>query len=147
VSDFSKKDECMMSSRRCVIALLAICTLVGAGGCGSSEPDVELAKVTGNVTLDGQKVTAGRVIFFNTSGYSATADISPEGKYEVEAALGETNVFVDHREPPIVPPDGREGMPMPGKSLVPDKYADSKTSGLTLTVQSGTNQFDVVMTN
>ncbi|MBL8850505.1 MAG: hypothetical protein JNG89_12565 [Planctomycetaceae bacterium] len=135
----------MMSYRRWSARCLIAVALVGAWGCGPSEPEVELAKVTGTVTLDGQKVTGGRVIFFNASGYSATADISADGVYTAETALGETEVFINHREPDITPPDGRAGMPMPGKSLVPDKYADGKTSGLKLTVQSGDNPFDIEM--
>jgi hypothetical protein len=137
----------MMWRHRWLTGGLAAVALLGTLGCGPSGPDVELGTVKGTVTLDGAKVTGGRVLFFNVSGYSAEAPISPEGTYEAQTAVGETSVFINHREPDIMPPGGRTGMPMPGKNLVPDKYSHSDTSGLKLTVQSGTNEYDVVMTN
>lgn len=135
----------MLPCSRLVAGCLVSIALFTACGCPSSGPDVELGKVTGTVTLDGNKLNAGRVIFFNVSGYSETADIKPDGRYEVQTAVGETDVFINHREPDIQPPEGRPGMPMPGKNLVPDKYSDSKTSGLKLTVNKGDNAFDIEM--
>lgn len=135
----------MKSGRRFVVGLLAT-AMLGAIGCGSSGPDVELATVKGNVTLNGEKVTAGNVVFFNTNGFNESVPITAEGTYTVQAALGETEVFINHREPDIMPPDGRPGMPMPGKSLVPEMYANGATSGLKLTVAPGENTFNIEMT-
>lgn len=136
----------MLQRRRWMTGLIGLFCSFAFCGCGSSGPKIVLGTVTGVVTLDGTKLNAGRVIFFNKSGFSETANIKSDGTYEVKTAVGETDVFIDHREPPAKPPEGRVEMPMPGKSLVPDKYANSQTSGLKLTVTAGKNQFDIAMT-
>ena len=108
-------------------------------GCPGGGAKRDTATVSGKVTLDGKPLNAGRVIFLHVEGPSATADIQPDGTYKVEAAVGKTAASIDHRGPPEPIPGGREGMMGPGKSLVPEKYADGTTSGLSLEVKSGQN--------
>lgn len=134
---------CPSGNRRTGWVLL--CSLAVVAGCGPKGPNVEFAEVKGTVTLNGSPLDDGRVIFFHNAGPTAEANIKPDGTYALKAAVGETSVFIDHREPPIEPSEGRPGMPMPGKSLVPDKYADYKTSGLKLTVEPGANEYNIEM--
>ncbi len=122
----------------CIVPLLLL-----AGCGGQAGPTHEMAKVSGTVTFGGKPVPAGRVLFLNTKGPSEDADIGPDGKYTVEIAVGETQAAIDYREAPTATNPNRPEMMTPGKSLVPDKYADFKTSGLTTTVKSGENTYDI----
>jgi len=120
------------------------CALVMTG-CPGGGAKRETATISGKVTLDGKPLNAGRVIFAHVEGPAAAADIQPDGTYKVEAAVGMTRVAIDHRGAPEAVPGSREGMMGPGKSLVPEKYAVADTSGLTLDVKSGKNDFNIEM--
>lgn len=73
----------------CLIPLLLI-----LAGCGSKR--TASASITGKLTVNGQPVTGGRIIFNSDSGvYSGGID--PEGKYEVfELPPGEYTITVDN---------------------------------------------------
>lgn len=117
--------------------------LTGCGGGSTAQRP--MGTVSGKVTLAGKALDAGRIIFAHVDGPAAVANIQKDGSYSVEATVGQTDVSIDHRGPPVEPPGGRAGMALPGKSLVPDKYADAKTSGLKLDVKAGKNPFDITM--
>jgi hypothetical protein len=61
--------------------------------------------------------------------------------------VGQSKASIDHRAEPEEEAKGPAGgMLGIGKSLVPEKYADARTSGLSLDVQSGQNEFNIEMT-
>jgi hypothetical protein len=111
-------------------------------GCGSSSlPD--RARVEGQVTLDGQPLTTGTILFVpdaarGTNGPPAIGFIDAEGHYRLTtdrrrsgdgAVVGFHKVGIEARdsaEPGAV-----------SRSLVPPQYADPETSGLTAEVQAG----------
>jgi hypothetical protein len=117
--------------------------LCGCGGPGG--PKREQGTISGKVTLGGEAVKAGRVIFAHVEGPAAAADITSDGTYTTKAAVGKTKASIDYRAPAEEVKGGRPGLMMPGKSLVPEKYADAKTSGLSLEVKPGDNKFDIPM--
>ena len=63
--------------------------------------------------------------------------------WPLDVAVGENGVKVEHAEDMIYPAEGRTGMPMPGKDLIPSKYAHVDTSGLKYTVKSGDQTYDI----
>ena len=115
-------------------------------GCETGGDEREMASVSGKVTLNDKALDAGRVIFAHVEGPGAAADIQPDGTYSVEAAVGQTAVSIDHRTKPGPEPmpGGREGLWI-GESLVPEQYADAMTSGLSLDIKSGKNEFNIEM--
>jgi len=113
--------------------------------CGRPGGKHEEATVYGKVTLDGKPVAGGRVIFAHVQGPGAAADIKPDGTYTTTAAVGKTEVSIDYRAPGEAAPKGRPGMVMLGKSLVPEKYENPKTSGLSLEIKSGKNEHNIDM--
>lgn len=82
-------------------------------GCGSNRPS--LAPVSGRVTIDGQPVKVGRVMFYPTQGRPASGPIQPDGSYELTtfeandgAMLGSHRVTIQATEligPPPPPPE------------------------------------------
>ncbi len=139
----------IFTTHRTWLALLCGCCLL-LSGCGRSER--EMATVSGKVSLNGRLAIAGRIIFAHVEGPSAVAEIQPDGTYSVEAAVGQTQITIDHHEKPKPVASGPEPMMRArmqgltqGNSLVPERYTDARTSGLALDVKSGTNNFDIEM--
>jgi len=112
----------------CSLALLFL-------GCGGDQP--ETVPVTGKVLLDGQPLTKGTVITTPDAGKGATGAIQPDGTFELStygdedgALVGTHRAAVVAREPSTA--TGPEAPP--GKLLLPQKYTDGMTSGLTIEV-------------
>lgn len=132
-------------------AVLAL-TLAVAGlavGCGGSSGP-ELAKVTGTVTYQGKPIPLGTISFQPTdpAGTPATGIIGDDGSYALQttepgdgARLGSYTVAIRAVEgEPEVPLDyiPKKKPPAP-KALVPEKYSNPMSSGLTAKVESGRN--------
>lgn len=142
------------SSRAARWARVALAPLVAAGlclaasGCGSGKLDV--APVKGKVTHNKKPLQFGSVVFQSEKGLPATGQIQPDGTYTLTtyasgdgAVVGSHKVQItctDTQKPGFTPPAGQE-LPV-GKSLIPTKYNQADTSGLTAEVKSGPNQID-----
>jgi hypothetical protein len=120
--------------------LLGMSLLIMAG-C-QSEAGPPKGVVRGSVTFKGQPVKGGIITFFQ-SGRPYLGKIQPDGSFKLSAAVGECQVTIEQREPgqpdPKAPPPG---VLLPGKNLLPEKYAATHTSGLTFDVKPGTNKVD-----
>ena len=139
------------------IVLLVASSLPGCGG--SDAPD--LAKVTGTVKLDGKALPGGTVVFVpnnaeGTTGPSSTAEIGPDGSYTLMAPGGREGAVIGvHTVVVTGPPDptnvsGESDPPpvKPGEVVkVPEKYADSLTSGVTAEVKAGENNIPVELSS
>jgi hypothetical protein len=131
--------------RLCLIALAA--GLLVPPGCGPSGP--EKASVTGRVTYQGKPVPKGTITFqaVDPKGRNATGEIGPDGTYTLQtetprdgAQLGEYKVTIYAHNEPIL--DYTPTTPVKPELLVPAQYENPETSGLTKTVQRGSNVFD-----
>jgi hypothetical protein len=82
--------------------LLACCTILFAGGCG---PDYKARGVVkGKVTSGKKALTTGTVMFYGKNGLTASANIQPDGSYEVlDAPVGECRVTVTVNQLPNDP--------------------------------------------
>ena len=137
----------------CVLVLL----LAGCGG-------PRLGKVSGRVTIGGQPVAEGVILFHPEAGPAAVGAIRPDGTYELTTLKpGDGAVVGTHRvaiQATRVSPGhladaktideevARSGKSVPGGKVlvagavtwvVPEKYAHVDTSGLTRHVEPGTN--------
>ena len=131
--------------------ILATCVLffVAVTGCTNS---VRLAPVEGTVTLDGKPLATGNIVFETGDARPATAEIKegkivnwesggvPVGSHKVSITANEEVAAAT----PANPGDVGSGSlaSMSGKSLIPAKYGDPRTSGLTATVKAGLNQVE-----
>lgn len=127
------------------IFCLAACVLAGCNQGPAREANPRYA-VTGTVTLDGQPITEGEIIF--ESAEDASAGIPPaigkieNGNYEVKAAPGTKKVSVS-----VKVPDGPADVTglQPTKETIPSKY-NAKTT-LTADVTEGDNTADFELTS
>lgn len=123
----------------------------------------EVAPVHGHVTYKGTPVPTGTVTFYPTQGgRPAVGNIKADGSYTLSrkepgdgVVVGEYTVTVEAREA-VQPGDVQQAKSLadeamaepigkttaPPKDLVPAKYSMVETSGLTATVNSGSNQID-----
>ena len=147
-----------------LLGSLAPALLLAAGLCicGCRVPEVRLpetgATLEGTITLGGNSVPMAMVIVMGASG-SATGFVGDDGRYKVEnVPLGEVKIGVntDAVRGQLISqsmarsykgPDGKSGAkpPPPKFVAVPAKYFEPASSGISTTVKSGTNTYDVVL--
>lgn len=136
------------SSRRSCRALSCLFTVL-LGSCSGSSLE---SHVSGIVTLDGEPVGPGIVVFSPVnSSKPATGSVESDGTYllntnrESGLSPGRYQVSLSVRE---VPQNMQRGdRPPPGKLLIPDKYESTATSGLEFEVVPGDNTIDIKLTS
>ena len=145
-----------MHRRRWMFTILCLAALAGCGSDGDP-----VAPVRGKVTVGGAPVTTGVVMFWPDDGRApATGQIQPDGTYELEtqqqgkgAVIGSHVVTIKAVEIEGGAPKSFEeersllgGAGAPKTTwLVPPRYQDQTTSGLTaqVTEQENTINFDL----
>ena len=139
----------------------AILVLSVLSACGPSRP--QTAPVTGKVTFRGNPLPEGTITFYPEIGRSATGRIGPDGTYVLTtfdegdgALVGKHTVtieavrFAQRQQPKSLEEEiamarsGKKEDPAAAKPqrLVPQKYAEKSTSGLSAEVSSGKNSID-----
>ena len=145
-------------------ALVMVGLVLGLGCSQQGGDRPATFAVTGTVTQGGNPVDGATVTFVPTGSgqsavgttdgsgkYTLTTFVSGDGaatgqygvkivKYEVEGNEGVGDIDGDDYVPPAEV-DGDQPVSEP-KNLLPAKYADAKTSGLTATVGESGNKFD-----
>ena len=138
------------------ILAAAVCAL--AAGC-SDRP--ALAPVKGTVTLDGKPLAAGSITFEAKGLRPATGKIVNGEIVELTTydagdgvPVGQHKVSVTATEDPasaVVANPGDAKAPkanyMVGKSLIPARYNDPSTSGLTADIKKGENAVEFKLTS
>jgi hypothetical protein len=118
-------------------------------GCGNSRGLPPTAPVSGTVTYKGKPLEMGRVIFFHPSGHGASAELGPSGTFKLIAYQGKNNVAVECFE--CDRPGSkkiRSRFMDENVSLIPNRYLNYSTSGLTFEVKPGTdNKADFALTD
>lgn len=137
----------------CALVLLSLV------GCAKSQGDANRPKVvpaSGTVTYQGKTVEGAEVTFNNSKAkLTGTAKTGADGKFKLSTfdigdgvapgrhAVGIRRVDVIDKTPPGVDVSaGGQAIPPEIRWLIPQKYADPATSGLTAEVsESGPNEF------
>ena len=117
---------------------LPLMLMVVVIGCGDGRVKLPTAPVAGTVTYQGKPLGTGRIVFFHPSGQATAADLAADGTFKLAAFQGKDHVAVECFEPeqPSPTPKGRL---LIRKSLIPERYTDFSTSGLTFEVKPGEN--------
>lgn len=125
-------------------AAWAVLAAIGAATIGCGAGGRETITVTGVVTLDGQALASAAVMFSGPEGGSpVTTSTDAAGKFTIQAVPGMNNVAVSKTSTsggPTPLDDGTmpaDGIPSKVETLVPVKYADFRTSGLSVDVKAG----------
>ncbi len=135
-------------------AVLFSAVFLSMTGCSSND-----CTLTGTVSFRGKPVIFGTVIVQASDGMRRIGRIDLDGSYTVEKLpAGPVKISVESPEPtnpaasPKRPPrsNGPAELPEDYKppdrskwARLPDKYSDPDQSGLTTTVRSGPNHFDI----
>ena len=131
---------------RLLISLAAVCMLTVLNGCRGEQPP-KCYPVRGQVKFNNQPAAEAQVVFHPVStGVDMPRPIAvcdSEGKFELNtfggkdgAVPGEYRITVELRAPQDV---GGE-LVRQGPNLMPPRYADPQSSGLTFTVQPAPNE-------
>lgn len=127
-------------------AVFLVLLLPGTIGCGTNVNLPPRAKVTGQVTVDGQPLMRGIITFVpdnakGTRGPVAIGTIDSDGRYDLTtdrtgnqgdgAIVGFHRIRIEAREEP------KGESEVPPKPLIPMRYFDSDQSGLTAEVKAG----------
>src|SRR3954469_25678748 len=135
---YSKVPKKLTNSHRNRHVYIAAVIMIAAAcaGCGSKS---SVGTVHGKVLLDDKPLATGAVVTLPSSGRGAHGTISG-GEFELGtvgnrdgAAVGTHKVAIIAREPS----QGAGAEATPGKLLVPQRYTDPETSGLTIEVKAG----------
>lgn len=139
-----------------------ILALAAFSGCGSGG----MGKVKGKVTVGGQPITNGTIMFYPSTGPGAVGEIGQDGVYTLrthkpgdgavigthKVAIHATSIGAGTLEAPKSLDDELKGSSanssaknlVPGKItwLVPEKYSTPNDSPLTAEVKAGQNTID-----
>jgi hypothetical protein len=125
-----------MRVARCgVVLILAVVAI----GCKKRGIDLPTDPVSGHVTYQGKPLGFGRIIFHHPSGHALGADIAADGAFTLNVYQGNNNVSVecyDYQRPGSKVRRSRSGN---DKSLIPVRYPNYGTSGLTFEIKAGEN--------
>jgi hypothetical protein len=123
------------------VAALGALSIVTVAGCGKPSYQLDTAPVKGKVTIDGQPLSSGYVTFVVSRGRASSAEIQPDGTFEMStyekgdgAQVGTHPVVIAP-----VPPDEYQSGPKP--IPVPERYTRAGTSGFTAEVKPGEDNF------
>jgi hypothetical protein len=139
-----------MSRIRQLQRVLGFLCLASAIGCSGSDFE---SSVSGTVTLDGQPIGPGFLVFAPVGGETNPANgaIQADGTYELKTANtaglrpGKYKVSVTVLDQPDVPPGERSYVV--ARSRIPEKYSDLNTSALEFDVESGSNTIDIPLSS
>jgi hypothetical protein len=112
--------------------ILSLCVYTAvAAGCSEKQSHGGRALVMGEVTLDGNPLSAGTITFMSHDNANVNAVPIDGGAYRTDGApLGECRVTVDTDS---VPGAEKAGL------VVPERYRDPAKSELKATIESGEN--------
>jgi hypothetical protein len=129
-------------------------------GCGPQGPDLgPFGLVSGRVTYEGKPIAQGMITFNSPqTGHVATADLEPDGSYEMSLnkreglPIGEYKVSI---RPPLTAQHETDPSKMRRNNLydptlskdIPMKYRYESSSGYTAIVVEGENVYDFNMSS
>lgn len=130
--------KCVKLRRWAALAVALAASAVCWAGCGPQE--LPAGSLTGKVSLKGEPLSGGMVTIINSdTGIGASGEIDSSGRFRIDSAR--TGTYQVAIQPPAAPtPDEMAAGAKPESSPIPPKYQDPQTSGLTATVNEGSNE-------
>lgn len=132
---------------------LILCGMIGVSGCGPSGP--AMVKVKGTIAYKGEPLHSGMITFNPKNpkeGHVAQSEIAEDGTFALSTfKAGDGAVVGDYIISATSIVDGTEvlekdrGLGIGGKTVIPERYGDPKTSKLEQTVEFGDDKEDLVI--
>lgn len=126
---------------------IAVIVIMALGGCG---PRIEMATVRGRVLVDGKPLGSGSVMVQPKVGPAARGQIGADGSFELSTyrpgdgvRLGPAAVRVTSVARVVAAADQEQTT---GQSLIPMRYADFTTSGISIDVTAGMEPVEITLT-
>lgn len=132
------------SKSRYLRQLVLVVLCVAVAGCGSSY-QMETARVSGRVTLDGKPVGPCTIVFTPPQGRAASGPVDSEGTFTLSTyGAGDGAIVGTHRVSVFVATSDETDSRHEKPSLIPEHYASPASSGLVYEVQpSQSNEFHI----
>lgn len=132
-----------MHVRAHIWSVIWLAILVGCGGPHESY-------VAGSVTLDGEALPGGTIMFHpQAGGPLVTGTIQEDGSYKLAtgatAGLAPGRYVVTVRSFTQIPAPGMTPAQLEAISRAPGRYAEAATSGFSYEIQAGANSIDIEM--
>jgi hypothetical protein len=125
-----------------VVAILTLTVLLGNSQRTSAGE--ELASVKGRVTLDGQPLPFGKVIFHLPDGQFVGSKIKADGTFKIDRVLpGAHKVTVEATRKTAA--KGKTAVP--AVNLIPAKYSQEERTALRVEVRKGQNEYNFELTS
>lgn len=125
---------------RRILGAFAFLLAAGFVTADDKKPDPPKGEeVSGKVTLDGVAVTGATITFLSKDGKTKVEAEIKDGAYKAAVPVGEYGVGIESVPPKKNPKDPPKEEVRP---VVPMKYNDPKTSGITMKVAAGKNAHD-----
>jgi len=127
---------------RRILGAFVLLLASGFGAADDKKPDPPKGEeVSGKVTLDGMPLTGATITFLSKDGKTKVDAEIKDGDYKATVPVGEYGVGIASVPPPKKnpkdPPKEEKILP-----VVPAKYNDPKTSGITAKVVAGKNELN-----
>ena len=151
------KDKVRLVLGQAVLSLVVFSLCLSSTGCGA-----KVGNVKGKITYEDKPLPQGQITFWAADG-TAIQGMTRNGMYEVKKVpVGEAKVAIQSMDDAKIvamakelskKSRGKEGeeqmknetrpnVQVP-KSLIPDKYTDQKSSGLSTTINGGENEYNI----
>jgi hypothetical protein len=125
---------------RLACGLICVAALV-LSGCGQGGKPT--GTVSGTVSHKGTPLTSGNVNLISKSGSAAIAKIDEQGRFKVDGAVVAGD-YTAYATAPIPEPQAPGSKPAAKtKFELPAKFRDPATSGVTVTVNAGSNDLPI----
>ena len=126
------------------VLLLCFCGCFGSSG--------NIGWVEGVVTLDSAPVEGATVRFYPTTGRGSSGKTDKNGHYELRYTRSEMGAIIGQHKVTISSEvlgdnSGRGGTVEARAESIPEKYLNRKTTELTKTVESGSNEINFDLTS
>lgn len=120
--------------------LLLAALVLGTVGCKTEKPT---ASVSGTVKYRGKPLTAGSVNFLSAKGAGGQGLLDENGNYKIEGIdVDEYRVYLSAPVPGQFAP-GTKAPKEPPKFEVIPKYLQPESSGLTVKIKAGPNEYPI----
>ena len=131
------KDKVRLVLGQAVLSLVVFSLCLSSTGCGA-----KVGNVKGKITYEDKPLPQGQITFWAADGEAKVAIQSMDDAKIVAMAKELSKKSRGKEGEEQMKNETRPNVQVP-KSLIPDKYTDQKSSGLSTTINGGENEYNI----